>query len=1090
MPFFDLPSSKATTKKDQQLLKKISQAKTTSSTSVTLKGTGKLLDRIQAIVSLVKSKFKGKEDELTLITKEGQLIEYIDKCLENGVISIDTETTGLDPILDQLVGICIYTPGKKAAYIPVNHISYITNIKCNNQLPIDFIRDQFKRLLHNVKTIWFNAPFDIRFLGNGIGVWLPVYFDCSIAAHMLNTEEDSYRLKNLHQKYCWGGRGEALSFGKLFDNIPFNLIPIDVAYLYAASDAIYTYELYEFQAQYLEPDGKYYDNYKKLSNVFFNIEMKSMETFISMEQTGTAIDYEYAEKLSEKYHKLSEKMQDNLAKVCEPYNDMFADYRRSHPECKLTDPINFASPTQLAIIFYDIFKIKPVDKKNPRGTGKDILQQIDHPLAKAILDARALDKAISTYIDKLPEDAKRYPDKRIHCKFNQYGAACVTGDTSILTNYGSVPISTIFNEDDAEDTFYDTDLTIVNRYTNYESASHRVMYKNVPTIKLTLRGGYQIEGTPNHPIICSALNKEDIKRNKSTRQLKRLSENCDFRKLEDIKVGDLVEIPFGYNIFPTEYVDINDLRIKSGYLDEGFAEQLGIYDADNNDSVHISIMKSPKSVICAYVRGLTTKSYFDTVNQELYIHTNTKESYNFLKQFFLNIGILTDTKFNADETFDIVIIGKMYKKFIEEIGIIDSDRIPLLNDSEYKNNQYLINNGCYYACVDKIEYGVSDVYDLTVPETHSFISNGIISHNTGRVSSDSPNLQNVPSRPFVLNDGTKIDSGHDIRKLFTASPGHILLSCDYSGQEVRVTAHLSNDKKLIQAYRDGKDAYSEIAAISFNTSYEECCEKRPDGTDNSDGKERRSLAKKVVLGILYSMGIPAVAKNMNKSVKDAQTIYNKVLSKFDGVDRLIQESEEFAREYGYVETVWGRRRHLSSIQLPYYEFKYKNGVVPDLDPLEMSNDVSALESYSTEVPVSIVKKLTDKLLRCRDFKSRELMKEQIRAEGFTIKDNTSEIAQAQRQCVNARVQGSAADLTKLAQIELFNNEELRKLGFRMLIPVHDEIIAECPVENAKRCAELMSYCMVHAGRDLCVPLKCDVAAFYSWYDEEVDVNSL
>ena len=60
----------------------------------------------------------------------------------------------------------------------------------------------------------------------------------------------------------------------------------------------------------------------------------------------------------------------------------------------------------------------------------------------------------------------------------------------------------------------------------------------------------------------------------------------------------------------------------------------------------------------------------------------------------------------------------------------------------------------------------------------------------------------------------------------------------------------------------------------------------------------------------------------------------------------------------------------------------------------------------------------------------------------------------------------------------------------MLIPVHDEIIAECPVENVKRCAELMSYCMKHAGSDLCVPLSCDVALFYSWYGEEIDINSL
>lgn len=779
--FFNLPSSKATTKKDQALLKKtVTPAK--SSNTVTLKGSTKLIDRIQAVTSLVKSKFQGKEDELILITEEPQLIEYIDKCVENNIISIDTETTGLDPILNQLVGICIYTPGMKPAYIPVNHVSYITEIRCDNQLPIDILHREFQRLVdYNVRTVWFNAPFDIRFLGNHINVWMTPYWDTSIASRALNSAEPAGQksLKALHKKYCWGNRGEALTFGKLFEDIPFNLIPINIAYLYAASDAIYTYELYEFQYEYLDPSGTYYEshNMQKLSSMFFNVEMASMPTFIAMEQTGVAIDYEHAKRISDRYHELADKMKQNLENVCKPYQDLFDDYRRKHPDCKLTDPINFDSPTQLAIVLYDILMVPPVDKKNPRGTGKEILEKIDHPVCQAVLDNRSFNKVLSTYIDKLPEAAKQYPDKRIHCKFNQYGA------------------------------------------------------------------------------------------------------------------------------------------------------------------------------------------------------------------------------------------------------------------------------------------------------------------DTGRVSSDSPNLQNIPSNPFVLSDGTKIDSGHDVRQLFTASPGCILLSCDYSGQEVRVTAHLSQDQKMIQAYKDNKDVYSEIAALAFNTTYEECCEYRKDGTFNPDGKARRGEAKKIVLGILYGRGIPSIAEQLGKTIQEAQAIYDKVLDKFEGLAKFIEDSEDMAREFGYVETVWGRRRQLPDMQLPYYEFKYKNGVVPDYDPLS-----DEPEELSTEVPEDIVRDLTNKLLNCRGWKQQEQLKEKIRANGITIKDNSSYIRQAQRQCVNARVQGSSADLTKLAQIELFNNEELRQLGFRMLIPVHDEIIAECPVENVKRCAELMSYCMKHAGKDLCVPLSCDVALFRSWYGEELKLE--
>ena len=1167
--FFNLPSAQKTTKKERhEVCKKATSPIAQSTTAVTLKGSAKLIDRINAITSVVKSKFAGKENELELITTEDHLISYIDKCIENNVISIDTETTGLDPILDDIVGICIYTPDLKAAYIPINHVSYITELKCSNQLPIDFIHNQFQRLVDaDVKTIWFNAPFDIRFLGNKLNVWFTPYFDTSIAAMCLNSDEPDGQktLKALHKKYCWGDRGEALTFGKLFDNLPFNLIPIDVAYLYAASDAIYTYELYEFQAQYLEPTGQYYEshNMQGVSNVFFNIEMKSMPTFISMEQIGVAIDQNHAKKIYDKYHALADKMQQNLEEVCKPYQEMIDEYKRRHPMCKLTDPINYGSQTQLAIIFYDILGLKSPDPKNPRGTGAEILEQLDHPIARAVSDNRSFSKVLSAFIDTLPDQAKKYPDKRIHCSFKQYGAACVVGNTSILTDKGSIPIESLFDGTEESGISYDTDVTIINRNIEPEKASHKIVYRDVDTIKITLRGGYQIEGTPNHPIVCSKLTKDDVLRNKSNKQLSRLPVGADFKMLSDVKVGDIVEIPYGYNIFPTEYVPTGFNNIDVPYFTEDFAEFLGMYHADGycdthdnrftvllcnddevvmsrfselckklfnvdtqvqqpsdncsaktyftrsklreldkylskgarNKSMPIEIMRSPKSVICAYIRGMTLDSSVTKDRQTMYMTCTSEKTCNFIEQFLLNIGILTRTSFrnypsrnnhsgvmcDGIKVYRIGVSGEMYAKFLSEIGFIEPRKV--LDVSECKHSWYLTYNNRYYAYVRKIEHSRNDVYDLTVPGTHSFISNGMISHNTGRVSCKSPNLQQIPSRPFVLSDGTEIDSGHDVRQLFTASDGYVLMSCDYSGQEVRVTAHLSQDEKLIQAYRDGKDPYCEIASLAFGVPYEECTEYRADGTFNPDGKKRRGEAKKIVLGVLYGRGIPSIAEQLHKTVQEAQKVYDSVLAKFDGLARCLEESEDMARKYGYVTTVWGRRRQLKDMMLPYYEFGYKNGYAPDFDPL--SDDSS---DVSTEVPVEVVEVLTNKLLNCWSFKKREELKEKIRQKGYTIKDNSSYINRAKRQTMNARVQGSAADLTKLAQIELFNNEELKKLGFRMLIPVHDEIIAECPIENVKRCSELMSQCMLDAGRNLCVPLSCDVALFKSWYGRELKID--
>lgn len=352
------------------------------------------------------------------------------------------------------------------------------------------------------------------------------------------------------------------------------------------------------------------------------------------------------------------------------------------------------------------------------------------------------------------------------------------------------------------------------------------------------------------------------------------------------------------------------------------------------------------------------------------------------------------------------------------------------------------------------------------------------------------NMQNIPSRPWKLIDGTKIDAGHDVRQMFRASPGNILISCDYSAQEPRLTAHLSKDDKMVQAYKDGKDVYSEIASIAFNKTYEECLEFKLDEnghkTDetNVDGKARRTQAKSIVLGINYGRSIPSIAEQLHCETAKAQQIYDDVLNKFSGLKSFKEESEAFARKYGYVETVWGRKRRLPDMQLPYYEFEYKEEAVPDdFDPLSDSDDMS----YSTEVSPDICQSYTNKLLNANSWKKKQQIKDELDKKGIRVIDNTKKIGDATRQVVNSRVQGSAADLTKLAMIELYNNQELKDLGFKMLIPIHDEILAECPKENAKRCGELMEQMMIDAAKDLIVPISCDAEYTEQWYGESIEI---
>lgn len=336
---------------------------------------------------------------------------------------------------------------------------------------------------------------------------------------------------------------------------------------------------------------------------------------------------------------------------------------------------------------------------------------------------------------------------------------------------------------------------------------------------------------------------------------------------------------------------------------------------------------------------------------------------------------------------------------------------------------------------------------------------------TGRFSSDDPNLQNIPSH------------AKDIRKMFKASDGYVMLSCDYSAQEPRLTVHLAQDEKGIQTYIDEKDLYAEIASLAFNVPYDDCLEFRPDGTHNPEGKERRSRAKAILLGINYDKGILAIADDLHISKKLAQEIYDAVLNAFPKLKTFREESRQMARDLGYVTTAWGRKRRLPDMQLDTYEFYWKDGVSKDYDPLADDED------QNTEVPEEIVTYYWNKLAGCKSFKQHQAVIEEANNEGIKVVDNRMKIADATRMCVNARVQGSAADLTKFAMLSISRCEELKQLGFRLLIQVHDEIIGECPEENKIRCAELLSECMINAV-SLSVPLKCDVEITKCWYENE------
>ena len=310
---------------------------------------------------------------------------------------------------------------------------------------------------------------------------------------------------------------------------------------------------------------------------------------------------------------------------------------------------------------------------------------------------------------------------------------------------------------------------------------------------------------------------------------------------------------------------------------------------------------------------------------------------------------------------------------------------------------------------------------------------------------------------------------------------------------------MCQDPLMIDAYQQGKDLYAQIASLSFNTSYRECLEfmTNEDGSfvldENGEkitypaGKERRSQAKSILLGILYGRGVPSIAEQLGVSTKKAQQIKDSVMKGFPAIRKFEEDSLEMAETLGYVTTLWGRKRRLPVLMHNDYEFEYATGAGMSGDPLDFDDD--GLENE--EVPEKICRQYTRELDKTWDPSKREAIKNQAKVHGIIIHDYRNDRQKAVRQVVNSRIQGSSADMSKLAMIKLFQNERLKELGFRMLIPVHDEIIAECPKENTKEVVELFSKIMSEAPGDMfTIPISCDVEVSDRWYGKTVEFEDI
>lgn len=390
----------------------------------------KLKEKIASIVALAKESFEGQEDLYLCIRTEEELSEYIDKIKENGYASLDVESTGLNILGDDyLVGTVLHTDGKKSCYIPHKHTDLDGNV-LPDQLSYETMTEYLKPIL-DIDWYFHNADFDIRTTNRWLDLpdYLHVGWDTMLGGHYLN-ENENHGLKYLWNKYInTDSTKEADKFSELFSDVPFNYIPIEIAYLYAAKDGLMTTQLTKFQQQFLDPKRESCEEkgLKEAGTFFVNVELPLIRVIASMEDRGVGIDKEVSDKLYKEYTAKLEEANENLQQVVRNLDTSKLDQTAKNT---IMGGVNYNSAKQMQTLLYDVLKIKSVDRKSPRGTGAGILEKIKelHPehgqLVDSVLECRGLKKLLSTYVEKLPRVVNERTGK-LHGSFNQYGA--VTG---------------------------------------------------------------------------------------------------------------------------------------------------------------------------------------------------------------------------------------------------------------------------------------------------------------------------------------------------------------------------------------------------------------------------------------------------------------------------------------------------------------------------------------------------------------------------------------------------------------------------------------------------------------------------------------
>ena len=351
----------------------------------------------------------------------------------------------------------------------------------------------------------------------------------------------------------------------------------------------------------------------------------------------------------------------------------------------------------------------------------------------------------------------------------------------------------------------------------------------------------------------------------------------------------------------------------------------------------------------------------------------------------------------AGEEFNVNSPKKLSEILFDKLGIkpIKKTKTGYSTDAEVleklSNKHPIADQIVEYRTYQKLKStyidGLKDLIDET-GRIHSYFNQ--TNTATGRISSQDPNLQNIPIRT---------EAGRKIRKAFVSEDGYTLLDSDYSQIELRILAYIANDEKMLHAFEEGFDIHRKTASEVFGIPFDEV------------DSEHRSRAKAVNFGIVYGISDYSLSQDLKISRKEAKEYIDNYFEKFSGVHKYMNDVVEKAKEDGYVKTLFNRRRNIPELQNSNYN---------------------------------------------------------IRAFG-------------ERVALNMPIQGTSADIIKIAIVKIFNKFREEDIDAHIIVTVHDEIVVEVKKEETDRVKDIIKTLMENID-DLDMNLKVDINQADNWYD--------